>query len=230
MIEDWSSYRVADFIPFTADVYFRLIERVGEAFWPLHLLTVAIGLVTLLLALFGRGRAACLLLAVVWGWVGVTFLIQHYTQLSWAGEYFGWGFLAQAALLALIALTGRCLAAAGRPAGMSGWVGLALAVAGLLLYPWIAPLAGYGWFQAETFGIHPDPTAVATIGVVVLMLDGAWRWLAFIIPGLWCLISLLALHVLDAPWTMLLGVCILLGVIAMVWQSVERAIRARLAS
>ena len=227
MIDDWSSYRIADFIPFTADVYFRLIERVGEAFWPLHLLTVAIGLVTVLLALFGRGRAASVLLALVWGWVGVTFLIQRYAQLNWAGEYFGWGFLAQAALLALIALTGHGLATAGRPPGVSGWAGLALAVAGLLLYPLIAPLAGHGWFQAETFGIHPDPTAVATIGVLLLLLDGAWRWLAFVIPGLWCLISLLTLQVLDAQWTMLLGIFIVLGVTAMVWRSVESAIRAR---
>lgn len=230
MIEDWTSYRVADFIPFTAEVYFRLLERMGETFWPLHLLTVAMGLLIVLLALNGRGRVACVLLAGFWAWVGVTFLMQRYAQLNWAGEYFAWGFLAQAALLVLIALSGRGSASAGRPAGVSGWVGLTLGLAGVLAYPVIAPLAGFGWLQAETFGIHPDPTAVATIGIALVAFDGAWRWLAFVVPGLWCLISILTLQVLDAPWAMVLVCFLVLGTIAMVWQSVSGAARSRMSA
>jgi len=34
--------RLQDFIPFTAEVYFRLLERVGEAFWQQQLLTLAL--------------------------------------------------------------------------------------------------------------------------------------------------------------------------------------------
>ena len=230
MIDDWASYRVADFVPFTAEVYFRLIERAGESFWPLHLLTVATGLVALILALRGRGRVAALLLAVVWAWVGITFLMQRYTQLNWAGEYFGWGFLVQAALLALIALTGLGLTGPGRPPGVPGWVGLALAVTGLLLYPIIAPLTGHGGFQAETFGIHPDPTVVATLGIGLLMLDGAWRWLAFIVPYLWCLISALTLQVLNVPWVLVLYAVIVVAVLAMVWQSMANVVRVRMSN
>ena len=33
MIADWASYALADFIPFTAEVYARLVERVNEAGW-----------------------------------------------------------------------------------------------------------------------------------------------------------------------------------------------------
>jgi hypothetical protein len=228
VIDDWTSYRVADFIPFTADVYFRLLERVGETFWPSHVLTMGGGLTILVLVLYGRARMAGLLLAGVWTWVGVTFLMQRYAQLNWAGEYFGWGFLVQAALLVLLALTGRGLASAGRPAGMAGWMGLLLVLAGVAAYPVIAPLAGFGWFQAETFGIHADPTAVATIGFVLLALDGAWRWLVFIVPALWCLISVLTLQALDAPWSQVLVFILALGTIAMLWQSVENAVRTRM--
>ncbi len=230
MIDDWASYRVADFIPFTAEVYFRLIERVGEAFWPLHLLTVAMGLAALVLALRGRGRIACLLLAAVWAWVGITFLMQRYAQLNWAGEYFGWGFLAQAAFLALIALIGLGLAGSGRPRDIPGWMGLVLATVGLVLYPFIAPLAGQGGFQSETFGIHPDPTAVATIGILFLVFDGAWRWLAVLVPILWCLISAMTLQVLDAPWAQLLYLVVVLAVATMVWQLIANAFSIRKSS
>ena len=227
MIDDWFSYRVADFVPFTAEVYFRLIERVGETFWPMHLLTVAMGLATLILVLRGRGRIACLLLAVVWGWVGITFMMQRYAQLNWAGEYFGWGFLMQAALLALIAWIGHGLTGSGRPRGVPGWTALALTVVGLVLYPFIAPLAGYDGFQAETFGIHPDPTAVATLGIVLLALDGGWRWLAILIPVFWCLISALTLQVLDAPWAMLLHAIAVLAATTMIWKLIADVVRAR---
>lgn len=40
----WQTYRLEDFIPFTPEVYWRLLERINEAFWPLHVLAVAIGL------------------------------------------------------------------------------------------------------------------------------------------------------------------------------------------
>ena len=230
MIDDWASYRVADFIPFTAEVYFRLIERVGEAFWPLHLLTVAMGLAALILALRGRGRIACLLLAAVWAWVGMTFMMQRYAQLNWAGEYFGWGFLVQAAFLALIALIGLGLAGSGRPRDIPGRMGLVLATVGLVLYPFIAPLAGPGGSQAETFGIHPDPTAVATIGILFLVFDGAGRWLAVLVPILWCLISAMTLQVLDAPWAMLLYFVVVLAVATMMWQLIANAIKVRKSS
>ena len=65
-MNEWTSYRLQDFIPFTAEVYFRLLERMRETFWPLHLLTLALGATTLVLALKHRPRLACLLLAPLW--------------------------------------------------------------------------------------------------------------------------------------------------------------------
>lgn len=50
--------------------------------------------------------------------------------------------------------------------------GLALTALGVPLYPLIGPLVGRDWSQAEVFGIHPDPTAVATLGVALLTLRG----------------------------------------------------------
>lgn len=200
MIDDLTSYRIADFIPFTADVYLRLLERVGETFWPLHLLTVALGLSALFLALRGQGRIACGLLALIWAWVGVIFLMQRYAQLNWAGEYFGWGFVAQAGLLLLLATLGWGQRRLPGPRRATGWMASGLAVFGLLGYPLMAWLSGHGVYQAETFGIHPDPTAVATLGIIAIALRGPVLWLTLLIPLLWCLVTGLTLQALDVAW------------------------------
>ena len=57
----------------------------------------------------------------------------------------------------------------------------------LALHPLIAPLTGRAWTQAEIFGVAPDPTAVATLGVLLAASRPHWHLLA--IPLLWCLIG-----------------------------------------
>lgn len=80
-----NSYAVANFIPFSAEVYFRLIERVSTVWWPLHLPTLTVGVSASVLALRGRTRSACSLMAAALAWVGATFLLDGYAQLNWAG-------------------------------------------------------------------------------------------------------------------------------------------------
>jgi len=217
---DWTSYAVADFIPFTAEVYFRLIERVSEDWWPLHLFTLGVGLAAAALGWAGRVRFAGGLLAAALVWVGATFLIAEYAQLNWAGVWFGRAFVIEAALLLLFVFTRpRGPKASWRWSG-SELAGLALAVLGVLVYPLIAPLAGYGWSRTEVFGIHPDPTAVAALGIALVMLRG-WRlWIIAVVPLSWCLISGLTLQVLQAPWFLVPFVAIGAALFGMVWRGV----------
>lgn len=217
----WASYALQDFIPFTADIYFRLLERMGESFWPLHLLTLVLGATAVLLVLKNRGRLACLLIAPVWFFVGFAFFIQRYAELNWAGGYIGYIFFAQALLLLLIAFTGVGLdnMSRKRPAAV---IGTTIAFAGLIGLPLLAPLTGGSWFQAEVFGIHADPTAMTTLGLALIMLRGWGLWLITLIPALWLLISGLTLSVLDAPGTIVLFVVLAIGLIGLIWKSVER--------
>jgi len=214
---------VADFIPFTAEVYFRLIERVSEDWWPLHLLTLGVGLAVAGLAWVGRVRFAGSLLAAALGWVGATFLIGEYAQLNWAGAWFGWAFLAAAMLLFVLSQPGSAT-----PPGhtcVPRLAGLALVVLGVPAYPVIALLAGRGWSHAEVFGIHPDPTAVAALGIALIMLRG-WRlWIAAVVPAVWCLVSALTLQVLQAPWAGLLYAALAVALFGMVWPSAADAMR-----
>lgn len=203
MSGDWLSYRLADFVPVTPEVYFRLVERVNAAWWPLHLLAGVLGLAALALAWRGRTRLALALLAPAWAASGVLFHLQRYAELNWAAVHFGGAFLVQAALLLALALFGRD--PGHRPGGGPRAVtGAAIALFGLVAYPGVAVVAGLGWSRAEAFALHPDPTAVATLGMVLLALTGARAWLALALPLLWLLVAALTLVALQAAWAWLL--------------------------
>ncbi|HAD31972.1 MAG TPA: MFS transporter permease [Methylophaga sp.] len=216
----WSSYTLQDFIPFTADIYFRLLERMSETFWPLHLLTLALGVAAVWLALTNRARLASALIATVWGFVGFAFFIQRYAELNWAGGYIGYCFLGQATLLLLLALIGVALDSNPRKRPAT-FIGVVIALVGLIGLPFIAPYTGGSWFQAEVFGIHADPTAITTLGLVLIMFRGWALWLIAIIPVLWLLVSGLTLLVLDATAAIVLFALLAIGLIGLVWKSVE---------
>jgi hypothetical protein len=76
--------------------------------------------------------------------------------------------------------------------------GLGLFLFALLLFPLIGPLLGRNWTQAELFGMAPDPTALATLGVLLAINLRHAGWL-FPVPVAWCLVSGATLWAMDAP-------------------------------
>ncbi|NGX16332.1 MFS transporter permease [Wenzhouxiangella sp. XN24] len=228
---DPGSYALVDLVPFSAEVYFRLLERVGESFWPLHMATLVLGVAAMLLMWRGRARIACMLLAAPWAWVGITFFEQRYAQLNWAGSWFAGAFLAQAALLLLLAamgagfdrtaITQHTTRTGIKQQSLPRAGGLVLAGFGVLAYPAIAPLSGFAPFQAETFGVHPDPTAVATLGILLVGLRGFGLWLAVSIPALWCVVTGLTLHVLNAAWGQIPPAVAVLALVLALWKTVR---------
>lgn len=223
-----------DVIPFTAEVYFRLLQRISETFWPLHIVTLLLGMAALILALKNQHRLAVISMAPLWALVGYGFFIRHYSELNWAGHYMGYGFFAQAILLLALSANG---VKPGRqttqaPAGntMPGTIlqltgprviGLVITVTGLIALPLIAPLHTGVWLQAQVFGIHADPTVVVSWGLSLLLCRGAMLWLVSIIPLLWLLISGLTLLGLDAPGALLLLLLLASGLTALVWHSLK---------
>ncbi|WP_376695976.1 DUF6064 family protein [Wenzhouxiangella sp. EGI_FJ10305] len=202
-MSDWQSYRLEDFIPFSPEIYWRLIERVNEAFWPLHVLTVVLGVAALVLALRGNTRVALALLAPAWLGSGVIFHFNYYAELNWAAHWFGWGFIVQAALLTAIPAFNATPREPGHSGPVRRWFGAAIGIGALLAYPLIT---------FETCGLHPDPTAIATLGVLLVSLRGVIAGLAILIPSIWCLITTLTLIPLEAAWAPLpLAVAVVSG-------------------
>jgi hypothetical protein len=207
---EWWTYRLADFLLFSPRTYYRMIERFNEALWPVHVVTLMLGCtipVLLLRPRLGRFRVIWLSLGLLWGWVAWAFLWHRYSSINWAAVYFIPLFALQALLL-LRTASGPVRPAATRRGKRA--LGVILLTGSLVLYPAMAPLAGRPWRQAEVFGMTPDPTAIATLGVTLLVSQRI-SGLLLVVPVLWCLISGLTLWAMGSPEAWLLPLAALLG-------------------
>lgn len=215
---------------FAPRTYYRLFELFNTDFWPAHLLALAVGVVIVLLLAAPRwphaAPAACALLALAWWWVGWAFLWQRYAAINWAASGFAIGFAIEGALLPAIAALGvGPRAAAGR--AFARLVGLGLWIF-VLLHPAIAPLFGRPWVQAEWFGMAPDPTAIATLGLLLWVapavrpatprLARAVTAALWLVPLLWCAISGATLWAMGSPQAWLLPAAAGLALFA-AWRS-----------
>lgn len=179
-MSEWWTYSLSDFLMFSPDTYWRLVERYNRGLWPVQLAAGAAGALLLALAAWRRpwtSRAVLAGLATAWLWVGWAFHGQRYATINWAAPYVAAAFVVEAALLAGVAIVARGgdPAPAGERLRALGWV---LAVAGVLLFPLLAPALGRSWARAEVFGLMPEPTALATLGLLLAMGLRQRAWLA----------------------------------------------------
>jgi hypothetical protein len=140
-----------------------------------------------------------LVLAVLWV-VGWSFLWNRYATINWAIAYFAPLFALEAILLLIVGTVFGSLTVDRR--GMIGWIGLVLTALGVVAYPFFTPLFGRPWSGAEIFGIVPDPTAIATLGLLILV-RGSPSLLLALIPLLWLLLSGLTLWTMGDPQALL---------------------------
>jgi hypothetical protein len=197
---DWLSYRPSDFLMFAPRIYWRLFESLNLAFWPLQAGIVLAGVGWLVWV--GRDgfvpsraatRAALAALALGWTLAGWAFLWQRLAPIHWLAGYIAPLCLLQATGLLTWALHGG-MQAQGHRARRA--VGLGLLAWALFVHPLLAGLAGRPWVQAEFIGLAADPTAIATLGLLLLRTPrGPWRSL-WLLPLGWCLLSAATL------WTM----------------------------
>jgi hypothetical protein len=138
--------------------------------------------------------------------VAIVFHAHRYATLTWSARYYAWGFGLEAALLLWTGVIRGRLAFERRGDGIGG-AGLWIFFFALLVQPVIGPLLGREWRQIEIFGVAPDPTAVATLGLLLLA-TGRVRWELMAVPLLWCAISGATLASMKAPdaWIPLIAV------------------------
>jgi hypothetical protein len=214
-MSEWWSYRLSDFLLFSPRTYYRLFELYNEALWPAQLAAAAIGLAILVLLLRpapARSRAAAALLALCWLFVAIAFHLQRYATINWAAVWFAAGFALEAALLLAIGAIGGGLAPRAAT-GQARRIGVGFFLFALVLQPLIGPALGRAWPQIELFGLAPDPTAVATLGVA-LFATGRARWALLAVPLAWCLVGGATLWTMAAPDAALLPLAGLVAVLA----------------
>ena len=198
-MQDWWSYTLSDFLLFSPRVYYRMIERYNESVWPAQLLTMAVG-VGILGALrrpsARQGRIIAGILALLWMWVAWAFLLQRYATINPAIRYIVPLFVLEALLLVWWGVIGGKLSFPLKREA-SGRFGTALFLLGVLLYPALAGIFGRPARQAEAFGIAPDPTVIATVGLLLLP-NSRFRWGLLPVPLLWCGITAATLWAMSA--------------------------------
>jgi len=213
-MSEWWTYSLSDFLMFSSRSYYRLIESYNAAIWPAHLLALMAGLVVIVAIVRPRQhlqRSAALVLAAAWGWVAWACHLERYAEINTAAPYFAAAFAMQALLLCWLAYRPGNAVPAPQPLAL-GLSGLAI-----LAYPLLALARDNGtWRQAEVFGIVPDPTVIATLGMLLAWRAPAILWL---VPVLWCLVSGVTLMELKINHAWLLPALALTAVLARVMRS-----------
>ena len=196
---EWWTYSLSDFLLFSARTYYRLIELYNIGIWPAQSVALALGCIILALLWRprpGQGRFVAVVLMACWIWVAWAFHWRHFVTINWAATYFAYAFAVEALLLLVFGIIGNELTfEAGH---VPHRIGFAIALFAVFFQPLFAPLLGRGWLQAEVFGVAPDPTVVATLGV---LLAGGRRalWRLGMIPLLWSVLSGAVTWTLGSP-------------------------------
>ena len=197
-MSEWWSYGLADFLLFSPRVYFRLFETMNTT-WGLAVVSALVaGVIAAGLAMRHghRGnRVILVVLSLIWAWVSYGFMWQYYQPINWVVPYVLPGFVAEVVLLAVFAARPLPLRFGWR-GDFSSVVGAAFIGIALVVYPFVGLFEGRDLMQAELFGSAADPTALGTLGFV-LMARGTWRWLLVPVPLIWCLIASATLWVMD---------------------------------
>ena len=209
-MSEWWTYRPEDFLMFAPRTYWRLFELHNQMWWPAQVLAVLAGLVIVVGLWRGKPdtlRFAAAVLALCGAFVAWAFLWQRYAAINWAAAGIAWAFGAQAIGLLVLATRSSLALAAGR---VRRRVGLGLLLWAVLVHPLLAPAMGRPWVQAEVFGLAPDPTAMAMLGVL-LCADADARATRLLLGVLragalaWCSVSAATLATMGSAqgWVML---------------------------
>ncbi len=209
-MSEWWTYSLSDFLMFAPRTYYRLLERYNADLWPAQFAAIAAGVALLVLVRRGgsaASRTTAGLLAAAWAWVAWAFLAERYATINWAAAWMAVAFALQGALLFAFALRRDGLAPA-----VASRLGTAITALAVLAYPAIAVLAGRGIAAAEVFGLSPDPTVLATLGVL-LRAPAAARAILLPIPLAWCAVGGATLWTMRSPEWWLLPVAGTLAVV-----------------
>ncbi len=174
-------------IPLTAEALFSLYGGYNRALMPAAFIGLALCLVGIVLAMRpfpGSGRLLSAILAAFWLWNGLAFHFGFLAPLTWTAWIFGAFFILQGAML-LWAGGVRDRIAYAASAGLPG-MAAAILLGFAILYPALDMLAGRAWPGLQFPGTLPAPTALATLGFLLM---AQRRAVAFaVIPLLWALL------------------------------------------
>lgn len=187
-------------LPYTAEVYASVLAQYNAATQPAVWLALALHAAALALCLWRperAGRAVALILAAGWLWTGIVFFVLRFATIHFAAPLYGAGFVL-AGLLVLWRLVLRDRPVFRVRPGLVGSTGFGLALLALAGYPLLALAGSFGLAGAQAVGVAPGPTALFTLGLL-LMREGRAPVLPAILPLVWCLVGGLSAWAIAYP-------------------------------
>lgn len=179
-------------LPFTPEQFVSVFARYNERVWPMQFGLNVMALVCIGL-LFHRGawgsRAICMILSLFWAWMAIAYHFAFFSDINPAALFFGVVFLLESLALAWFGVVRTDVLL--RPVlGVRAWVGAALIVFALVLYPLIGYAVGHRYPYAPTFGL-PCPTTIFTLGLLLFSVRSVSGWV-LAVPLLWAAVGSLA--------------------------------------
>lgn len=191
------SFSLRDLLIFSSESYFKIFEISNKAIWPFHIPLALLAFVALVL-LYKRQRFASrslfIWLGLVWAFVAYSYFGKFFSQISTYANYVSYAFWAEACLLFIYAFLDNNEASKFLKTTYKKWQlisGGGLILYGLVIHPIVSLLI---WNQSisrvEFFSIAPDPTAIATLGIIILLPVKGYLLLT-VVPCLWILFSIM---------------------------------------
>jgi hypothetical protein len=206
-------------LPFTAETLFSAFEQYNRALWPLPILAVVLALMVILLTLRpvrGGERAIGALVTLAWLWIGIGYHFLHFAAIDFAAPIYGAFFVLEGLLFGWTGVVRGRLTFRFGP-DLFGWSGLALTIAAAA-WPLVDWLFGHGWQSLRVVGLAPGPTAIFTLGLLLLTAGRTPLHLA-IIPLLWILVAGATAWALSIPQDIALPAAGLAGLGLSLWRN-----------
>jgi hypothetical protein len=186
-------------LPFTREQFFEVFAAYNAASWPAAIIAYPLAIAALAVAWRGTasaGRVAGLILALMWGWVGLVYQGVYFSQINPIARVFAGAFLLQALLFAIHAAVGRGLEFGPR-SRLRSIAGGGMIFYAMVVYPLLGLALGERYPAMPLFGVTPCPLLIFTLGL--LLWASRTRWWLWPVPLLWSLIGGSAFVVLSVP-------------------------------
>jgi len=186
----------------SVESFFDLIRSYNTAIWPVHVLTVVLGVAAVIRALKKTRESDEIIagiLAFLWLWSGVVFLMV--TLGSWTPTFFGVAFpgfgyvsgvlfIIQSAIFLYFGVVRPSLSFR-LTADIHGMIGAVMVVYAVVLYPIVGWATGHPYPGYPVFGTAACPVAIFTLGMLFWTSRRTPPFVP-IIPVIWGLAGILA--------------------------------------
>lgn len=175
-------------MPFTNEQFFQVFAAYNAAVWPLQIVLVGGAVAALSFGIWPSPRTArwaSIIIALLWAWSGVVYHAGFFSRINPAAFLFG-GFFVLEAILLTVATRQHRLRLQFR-SSVVGWLGAALVVYALAIYPVLGLVLGHAYPAAPTFGA-PCPLTIFTFGLLLWNQERT-PWYVLVVPILWSAVA-----------------------------------------